>query len=57
MEDARLAALNMQFQGDMAEYNKPTDFDRTMGFIGGVGSLAAGAGTLGKGASGLKSFF
>ena len=57
MEDARLAALNMQFQGDMADYNKPTDFDRTMGFIGGVGSLAAGAGTLGKGASGLKSLF
>ena len=27
MEDARLAALNMQFQGDMADYNKPTDFD------------------------------
>ena len=49
MEDARLAALNMQFQGDMADYNKPTDFDRTMGFIGGVGSLAAGAGTIGQG--------
>ena len=44
MEDARLAALNMQFQGDMAEYNKPTDFDRTMGFIGGVGQLAGGLG-------------
>ena len=57
MDDAKLAALNMQFQGDMADYNKPTDFDRTMGFLGGVGSLAAGAGTLGKGASGLKSLF
>ena len=44
MEDARLAALNMQFQGDMADYNKPTDFDRTMGFIGGVGQLAGGLG-------------
>ena len=49
MEDARLAALNMQFQGDMAEYNKPTDFDRTMGFIGGVGELAGGVGMFGKG--------
>tara|TARA_S200002703_G_scaffold31328_1_gene27320 strand:+ start:507 stop:1445 length:939 start_codon:yes stop_codon:yes gene_type:complete len=57
MEDARLAALNMQFQGDMADYNKPTDFDRTMGFIGGVGSLAAGAGTLGTGAGGLMKLF
>jgi len=57
MEDARLAALNMQFQGDMADYNKPTDFDRTMGFIGGVGSLASGVGTFGKGAEGLKSLF
>lgn len=49
MEDARLAALNMQFQGDMADYNKPTDFDRTMGFIGGVGQLAGGVGSFGKG--------
>ena len=57
MEDARLAALNMQFQGDMAEYNKPTDFDRTMGFIGGVGQLAGGVGMFGKGAGGLTKLF
>lgn len=56
MEDARLAALNMQFQGDMADYNKPTDFDRTMGFIGGVGQLAGGMGTFGK-AGGFSSLF
>lgn len=57
MEDARMAALNMQFQGDMADYNKPTDFDRTMGFIGGVGSLASGVGTFGKGSDGLMKLF
>lgn len=57
MDDARMAALNMQFQGDMADYNKPTDFDRTMGFIGGVGSLASGVGTFGKGSDGLMKLF
>lgn len=49
MEDARLAALNMQFQGDMADYNKPTDFDRAMGFMSGVGQVAGGVGMFGKG--------
>ena len=49
MDDARMAALNMDYQGQMADYNKPTDFDRTMGFIGGVGSLAGGLGMFGKG--------
>ena len=59
MDDARLAAVNMDFQGQMADYNSPTDFDRAMGLASGVGSLAGGIGMLGKGAGpgGLKSLF
>ena len=49
MDDARLAAVNMDFQGQMADYNSPTDFDRAMGLASGVGSLAGGMGMFAKG--------
>ncbi len=49
MDDARMAALNMDYQGKMADYNKPTGFDQLVGLAGGIGSLAGGLGTFGQG--------
>ena len=42
MDQARLAQAGMDFQGDMADFNKPTGFDQALGVANAVGGFFPG---------------
>ena len=48
LDQARRSQAGTQFQGDMADYNRPTGFDQLVGTAGAVGGLTMGLGSLKK---------